>query len=67
MVHVVLRLRGGGYPTIKVKLGSTIVFNGCVKDVAELKQKIFDVLGILPYRQDYGYPDGKSFFPPSQQ
>ena len=57
-----MRLRGGGYPTIKVKLGGTIVFKGPVKDVAELKQKVYNALGILPFQQNYGYPDGKSFF-----
>ncbi|KAF1842273.1 uncharacterized protein K460DRAFT_345969 [Cucurbitaria berberidis CBS 394.84] len=56
-LHLVLRLRGGGFPTTKVRLDGIIVFDGQVKDVETLKQRILDTLGIPPHRQDYGEPD----------
>ncbi|KAI0454754.1 hypothetical protein F5B21DRAFT_514460 [Xylaria acuta] len=54
---LVLRLRGGGSTTIKVKLAGTIVFDGYARTVAGLKMRLFEQLGIFPHRQDLGFPD----------
>ncbi|KAJ2971626.1 hypothetical protein NUW58_g9363 [Xylaria curta] len=56
-LHLVLRLRGGGYPSIKVKLAGAIVFNGYPATIGSLKVKLFEQLGIFPHRQDLGHPD----------
>ncbi|RYP05250.1 hypothetical protein DL765_009897 [Monosporascus sp. GIB2] len=56
-LHLVLRLRGGGYPVITVTLSGTPVFVGKVKDVAHLKAKIFETLGIYVHRQQFDLPD----------
>ncbi|KAH6879994.1 hypothetical protein B0T10DRAFT_412368 [Thelonectria olida] len=56
-LHLVLRLRGGGFPTITVTLSGAIVFVGHVDDVAHLKTKIFETLGIYVHRQEFALPD----------
>jgi hypothetical protein len=50
-LHLILRLRGGGAPTVTVMLGSTIVYDGYVKNIGILKQEIFENIGIFPHAQ----------------
>ncbi|RYP63531.1 hypothetical protein DL771_009227 [Monosporascus sp. 5C6A] len=56
-LHLTLRLRGGGYPAITVTLCGTAVFVGNVKDVAHLKAKVFEAIGICVHRQQFDLPD----------
>ncbi|GAW26796.1 putative integral membrane protein [Rosellinia necatrix] len=66
VLHLVLRLRGGGGPVIRVKLAGTTIFIGDVQNVKGLKMILFEKIGIFPHRQDLGLPDdfnlqGKDF------
>lgn len=46
------RLRGGGgSPTVTVRLGGTIVFDGFSRDVIYLKKQLYKSLGIFVHRQ----------------
>lgn len=49
--HLLLRLRAGGSPTIIVRLGGTIVFNGFSHDGIHLKKQLYKSLGIFVHRQ----------------
>ena len=50
-LHLLLRLTGGGAPTVTVMLGSTIVYDGYVDNIGALKQEIFKNIGIFPHVQ----------------
>lgn len=57
-MFLTLQLRGGGGATTEVKLGGTIIFDGHVGTVGELKEILFEQLGIFPHQQDLGHPNG---------
>ncbi|KIV92177.1 polyubiquitin [Exophiala mesophila] len=50
-LHLILGLAGGGAPTVTVMLGSTIVYDGYVNNIGDLKQEIFKNIGIFPHIQ----------------
>ncbi|KAI0203059.1 hypothetical protein F4808DRAFT_458281 [Astrocystis sublimbata] len=57
VLHLVLRLRGGGGPVIQVNLAGTKIFIGNARNVKELKMELFKKIGIFPHRQDLGLDD----------